>query len=66
MAVPTMPETTAPTLPVRHNVSTLLDRNLEAGLGAKVALGAADGQMTYQQLFEEAHKLRAGRPEVAG
>jgi benzoate-CoA ligase family protein len=59
MAVPTVPETTAPTLPVRYNVSTLLDRNLEAGLGAKVALRAADRQVTYQQLFEDA--CAAGR-----
>ena len=59
MAVPTVPETAAPTLPVRYNVSTLLDRNLEAGRGAKVALRTADRQVTYQQLFEDA--CAAGR-----
>jgi benzoate-CoA ligase family protein len=59
MAVPTVPETATPTLPVRYNVSTLLDRNLEAGRGAKVALRTADRQVTYQQLLEDA--CAAGR-----
>jgi benzoate-CoA ligase len=48
-----------PALPLRYNVSTLLDRNLEAGRGAKVALRTADRQLTYQQLFEDA--CAAGR-----
>jgi benzoate-CoA ligase family protein len=59
MTVPTVPTQTVPTLPDRYNLSTLLDRNLEAGRGAKVALLGADHQITYQQLFKEA--CAAGR-----
>ncbi len=52
-----------PTVPVRYNDSTLLDRNLEAGRGAKVALRADDRQVTYQQLFADA--CAAGRALLA-
>jgi benzoate-CoA ligase family protein len=59
MTVPTVPQPTTPTLPDRYNVSTILDGNLEAGRGAKVALRGADGEATYQRLFEDA--CAAGR-----
>jgi benzoate-CoA ligase family protein len=59
MAVPTVPETTVPALPERYNVSTILDRNLEAGRGGKVAVRAGDREVTYQQLL--ANACAAGR-----
>jgi benzoate-CoA ligase family protein len=59
MTVPTMPQPTIATLPDRYNVSTILDANLEAGRGGKVALRGADGDTTYQRLFDDA--CAAGR-----
>jgi benzoate-CoA ligase family protein len=59
MTVPTMPQPTIATLPDRYNVSTILDANLEAGRGAKAALRGADGDTTYQRLFDDA--CAAGR-----
>jgi benzoate-CoA ligase family protein len=59
MTVPTVSQPTIPTLPDRYNVSTILDRNLEAGRGAKVALRGAGGEATYQQLVHDA--CAAGR-----
>jgi benzoate-CoA ligase family protein len=61
MSVPTVPtlQDAVPELPVRYNVATLLDRNLEAGRGAKVALRTADREVTYQQLYQDA--CAAGR-----
>jgi acyl-coenzyme A synthetase/AMP-(fatty) acid ligase len=59
MTVPTVSQPTIPTLPDRYNVSTILDRNLEAGRGAKVALRGAGGEATYQQLLDDA--CAAGR-----
>ena len=50
---------TASTLPERYNVSTLLDRNLESGRGAKTALVGADGEVTYERLHAMA--CAAGR-----
>jgi benzoate-CoA ligase family protein len=50
---------TASTLPERYNVSTLLDRNLEAGRGAKAAIQGAGGEVTYEQLLSMA--CAAGR-----
>jgi len=38
-------------LPERYNVSTILDRNLENGLGKKVAICWAEGELTYEELF---------------
>ena len=71
MTVPTVSQSTIPTLPDRYNVSTILDRNLEAGRGAKVALRGAGGEATYQQLVNDACAgpcecpLQTGRPENA-
>ena len=40
-------------LPNRYNVAAdLLDRNLEAGRGHKVAIRSAGGDVTYRELFE--------------
>jgi benzoate-CoA ligase family protein len=50
---------TASTLPERYNLSTLLDRNLEAGRGAKAAIQGAGGEVTYEQLLSMA--CAAGR-----
>jgi benzoate-CoA ligase family protein len=46
-------------IPERYNVSTLLDRNLEAGRGDKVAIRCEDEEVTYAQLLDRA--CRAGR-----
>ena len=59
MTVPTVSQSTSTSLPERYNVSTILDRNLEAGRGAKVALRGTDGEVTYQQLLDDA--CAAGR-----
>src|SRR6202048_935914 len=50
-------------LPERYNVGAdLLERNLNAGRGAKVAIHSAAGDLTYQELFQlscgAAHELR--------
>lgn len=39
-------------IPERYNASTLLDRNLEAGRGDKVAIVWEDRRATYRDLFE--------------
>jgi benzoate-CoA ligase len=46
-------------VPERYNVSTLLDRNLEAGRGDKVVIRCEDAEVTYAQLLDLA--CRAGR-----
>jgi benzoate-CoA ligase family protein len=48
-----------PALPERYNVSTILDRNLEAGRGGKVAIHCGDREVTYEQLLADA--CAAGR-----
>jgi benzoate-CoA ligase len=58
MTVPRVPDT-VPELPLRYNVSTLLDRNLEAGRGGNVAVRSGDDQVTYERLFADA--CAAGR-----
>jgi benzoate-CoA ligase family protein len=50
-------------LPERYNVGAdLLERNLEAGRGGKLAIASAAGDLTYQELFQlacgAAHELR--------
>src|ERR1700694_5420140 len=50
-------------LPERYNVGAdLLERNLEAGRGGKLAIVSAAGDLTYQELFQlacgAAHELR--------
>src|ERR1700682_4591703 len=50
-------------LPDRYNVGAdLLERNLEAGRGGKLAIVSAAGDLTYQELFQlacgAAHELR--------
>ena len=42
---------TASELPERYNVSTLLDRNLEAGRGAKAAIVGEYGEVSYERLL---------------
>src|SRR4029453_11160674 len=59
MTVPTVSQSTSISLPERYNVSTILDRNLEGGRGAKVALRGDGGEATYQQLLDDA--CAAGR-----
>ena len=39
-------------LPERYNASLMLDRNLEAGRGAKAALLWSGGELSYDRLFE--------------
>lgn len=39
-------------LPERFNVSTILERNLEAGRGDKVAIHCGDDQVTYAELLD--------------
>lgn len=50
-------------VPERYNVSTLLDDNLEAGRGDKVAICCEEQQVTYAELHERVcragHALRA-------
>ena len=46
-------------VPERYNVSTLLDRNLEAGRGERVAIRCGDEEVTYAGLLGRA--CRAGR-----
>jgi benzoate-CoA ligase family protein len=50
---------TVPALPERYNVSTILDANLEAGRGGKVAIRGEDGEVTYERLLAGA--CAAGR-----
>src|SRR5919112_84989 len=50
---------TASALPERYNVSTLLDRNLEAGRGTKAAVVGDDGEVSYERLLAMA--CAAGR-----
>jgi benzoate-CoA ligase family protein len=50
---------TVAALPERYNVGTILDTNLEAGRGDKVAIRGEDGEVTYQRLFDDA--CAAGR-----
>jgi benzoate-CoA ligase family protein len=59
MPVPTVPTTTVPALPARYNVSTVLDRNLEAGRGGNVAVRSGDDEVTYERLLADA--CAAGR-----
>ena len=40
------------TVPERYNVSSLLDRNLEAGRGDKVAISCGDERVTYRELVQ--------------
>jgi benzoate-CoA ligase family protein len=40
-------------VPERYNASTLLDRNLERGLGEKVCLRWEDQELTYAQLYRQ-------------
>ena len=51
------------TLPERYNVSVLLDSNLDAGHGDKVAIYCADEQVTYGDLFNRV--CRMGRALMA-
>ena len=44
---------------MRYNVSTVLDRNLEAGRGGNVAVRSGDAQLTYERLLADA--CAAGR-----
>src|ERR671932_674979 len=39
-------------VPERFNVGTLVDRNLEAGRGDKVALRSEGAELTYAQLYD--------------
>jgi benzoate-CoA ligase family protein len=50
---------TVPALPERYNVATILDNNLEAGRGDKVAVRGEGGEVTYAQLWASA--CAAGR-----
>jgi benzoate-CoA ligase family protein len=50
---------TVPALPERYNVATILDSNLEAGRGGKVAIRGEGGEVTYAQLWASA--CAAGR-----
>jgi benzoate-CoA ligase family protein len=46
-------------MPERYNVSTILDRNLEAGRGAKAAIAGEFGEVSYERLLAMA--CAAGR-----
>ena len=50
-------------VPLRYNVSTLLDRNLEAGRADRVAIRCGDEVLTYGQLFDRV--CRMGRALLA-
>jgi benzoate-CoA ligase family protein len=43
-------------VPERYNVSTLIDRNLEAGRGEKVAIRSEDEEVTYAGLLDRASR----------
>ncbi len=45
------------TLPERYNVSVLLDSNLDAGRGDKVAIYCAEEQVTYGDLFNRVCRM---------
>lgn len=47
-------------VPDRYNVSVLLDRNLEAGRGGKVAIYAGTDEVTYAELFDRACRMAGG------
>jgi benzoate-CoA ligase family protein len=44
-------------IPTRYNLSTLLDRNLEAGRDKKVAIHSGDAETTYGDLFDQACRV---------
>jgi benzoate-CoA ligase family protein len=44
-------------LPERYNVSMLLDANLQAGRGRKIAIYCGDGRMTYDDLYARACRM---------
>jgi benzoate-CoA ligase len=45
------------TVPERYNVSSLLDRNLEAGRGEKVAILCGDERITYRELLRRVNRF---------
>ncbi len=47
----------ADVLPERYNASRVLDRQVEAGLGAKVAVRAGDEALTYDELRRAANRM---------
>jgi benzoate-CoA ligase family protein len=53
------PTTATPRSPERYNASLLLDENLAAGRGAKVAVHCGDEQVTYGELFARACRFAA-------
>jgi benzoate-CoA ligase len=44
-------------VPERHNATAILDRNLEAGRGAKVAFRAVDATLTYDDLRRQVNRM---------
>jgi benzoate-CoA ligase family protein len=51
-------------VPDRYNASELLDRNLEAGRGDKVAIRRGDETVTYAELAERSHAFAAALREA--
>jgi acyl-CoA synthetase (AMP-forming)/AMP-acid ligase II len=52
------------TIPDRYNVSLLLDGNLEAGRGDKVAIYTADENLTYAELYARACRYGSALREL--
>jgi len=48
------PTSATPSIPERYNASLLLDENLDAGRGDKVAIHGGDEHVTYAELFARA------------
>ncbi|MGH2375385.1 MAG: AMP-binding protein, partial [bacterium] len=46
-------------VPERYNASLLLDRNMEAGLGDKVAISCGDEKITYRELLRRVSRFGA-------
>lgn len=49
----------SPAVPDRYNLSVVLDRNLEAGRGEKVAVHGASEVLTYADLFDLVCRMAA-------
>src|SRR2546421_11639875 len=47
-------------VPERYNASSLIDRNLDAGRGAKVAITCGDEQVTYGELARRINRVGHG------
>jgi benzoate-CoA ligase len=59
-----VPQPTVASIPERYNASLLLDENLAAGRGDKVAIHCGDEQVTYGELFARTCRFASLLPEI--